>query len=149
MNRFGERKHFDNRGNCCGNHGRWSCNRDENCKKGNGKGKRRELFEEKFSQYLKTVNLPEFENEDAYLNWSQTEEGQLHKQNIEKIWLQVDNEIPWGGKRQNAGRPKQCVRKISYTRRLSQDVLDKLKAYARENNLSETEALEKAIENLS
>ncbi len=53
----------------------------------------------------------------------------------------------WGGKREGAGR--KCENpKIPFNRRLSEELINKLKTYAQENNITETEALEKAIENL-
>lgn len=141
--------HCKNHGDCGHNHNKCKGHHYENrCNNNQGKGKRRELFEKKYTQYLSTVDLPEFETDEEYNHWLQTEKGKSHVKNIETIWTEVDSEIPWGGKRKNAGRPKICIRKISYTRRLSQDILEKLKSYAKENNLTETEALEKAILNL-
>ena len=129
----GRRKH-------CG-HSHGSC--------GSGKGKKRELFIQKYTEYLRSVNLPDFENEEDYKEWlMNTGEGKQHLENIEKINEEVDNEYPWGGKRENSGRKKLCIRKIPYTRRISAEVLEKLKQYSQENGITETVALEKAIEKL-
>lgn len=53
----------------------------------------------------------------------------------------------WGGKRHGAGRKCEGKR-IPFNRRLSEDVIQKIKDYAVKNNLSETEVLEIAIKNL-
>lgn len=50
-----------------------------------------------------------------------------------------------GGKREQAGRKKTCLKKISYTRRINENILKILKEYARLHNITETEALESAI----
>ncbi len=53
----------------------------------------------------------------------------------------------WGGKREGAGR--KCENpKIPFNRRLSEESINKIKTYAAENNITETEALERAIKNL-
>ncbi len=53
----------------------------------------------------------------------------------------------WGGKREGAGR--KCENpKIPFNRRLNEDLINKLKTYAEENGITETEALERAIKNL-
>ena len=53
----------------------------------------------------------------------------------------------WGGKRDGAGR--KCENpKIPFNRRLSEESITKLKNYATENGITETQALERAIENL-
>ena len=51
----------------------------------------------------------------------------------------------WGGKRLNAGRKKSCRQKIPYNRRINANIINILKTYAKEHNISETEALESAI----
>lgn len=51
----------------------------------------------------------------------------------------------WGGKRQDAGRKKTCLKKIPFNRRINEDVLNILKEYALLYGISETEALERAI----
>ena len=51
----------------------------------------------------------------------------------------------WGGKRNCAGRKKTCTKKIPYTRRINENILNILKNFALENNMTETEALENAI----
>lgn len=53
----------------------------------------------------------------------------------------------WGGKRLGAGRKCEGKR-IPFNRRLSEEAIQKIKAYAEENNVSETEALEIAIKKL-
>lgn len=57
------------------------------------------------------------------------------------------NKGNWGGKRENAGR--KCENpKIPFNRRLSEEAINKLKEYASNNGITETEALERAIQNL-
>lgn len=57
------------------------------------------------------------------------------------------SEKGWGGKREGAGR--KCENpKIPFNRRLSEESINKLKEYAATNGITETEALEKAIQNL-
>ena len=51
----------------------------------------------------------------------------------------------WGGRRECAGRKKTCRRKIPFNRRIIEDVLNILKEYAQNHNMTETEALESAI----
>ena len=51
----------------------------------------------------------------------------------------------WGGRRECAGRKKTCRRKIPFNRRINEDVLNILKEYAQDHNMTETEALESAI----
>ena len=53
----------------------------------------------------------------------------------------------WGGKRENAGRKCENPR-IPFNRRLSEESINKLKEYATANGITETEALERAIQNL-
>ena len=50
-----------------------------------------------------------------------------------------------GGKREQAGRKKTCLKKVPFTRRLNENVLNILKAYALEHNMTDTEALECAV----
>lgn len=53
----------------------------------------------------------------------------------------------WGGKRDGAGR--KCEnKKIPFNRRLSEAAIQRIKDYAAEHNVSETEALEIAVKNL-
>ncbi len=53
----------------------------------------------------------------------------------------------WGGKREGAGR--KCENpKIPFNRRLSEELINKIKTYASENGITETEAIEIAIKNL-
>ena len=51
----------------------------------------------------------------------------------------------WGGKREYAGRKRTCRKKISFNRRINEDVLNILKEYAKSHSMTETEALENAI----
>ena len=53
--------------------------------------------------------------------------------------------INWGGKRKSAGRRKTCLKKISFNRRLNENILNILKEYAQNHNITVTEALESAI----
>lgn len=138
----------------CGHHGRGrfgGCPEGEHRGHGgrNGGGKKRELFIKKYGEYMKTVNLPDFETDEQYCKWlSESDEGKVHAENIKRINAEIDEECPWGGKRENSGRRKECIRKIPYTRRISPDLLQTLKNYAKEHNMTETEALEKAISSL-
>lgn len=52
-----------------------------------------------------------------------------------------------GGKREGAGRKCENPR-IPFNRRLSEEAINKLKEYASQNGITETEALERAIKNL-
>jgi len=116
---------------------------------GQGIGKKRELFLNKYNEYLKTIDLPEFDTDEKYQEWVlNTDEGKLHSDNVKKINDEVDAQFPWGGKRQNAGRRKECVRKVPYTRRISPELLENLKNYAKKHNITETEALERALSKL-
>ncbi len=51
----------------------------------------------------------------------------------------------WGGKRNNAGRKRTCLKKVPFNRRINENVLKILRAYALSHNLTETETLESAI----
>ena len=51
----------------------------------------------------------------------------------------------WGGKRKCAGRKKTCRNKVPFNRRINEDVLNILKEFAKNHNITETEALESAI----
>ena len=51
----------------------------------------------------------------------------------------------WGGKRECAGRKKTCLNKVSFNRRINENILNILKDYAKRHNMTETEALESAI----
>lgn len=66
---------------------------------------------------------------------------------FKKIKEEVNREIPWGGRRMNAGR-KSCGNKIPFNRRIDESKLEILKDYAQKHNITETEALEIAIEKL-
>lgn len=62
---------------------------------------------------------------------------------------QMNNECSrkgrWGGKRACAGRKRTCMNKVPFNRRINENILNILKAYAKEYELTETEALESAI----
>ena len=97
---------------------------------------------------MRSTSIPEFENDEDYENWlTKTEEGQRHFLHIQKIKEEVNREIPWGGRRMNAGR-KSCGNKIPFNRRIDESKLEILKDYAQKHNITETEALEIAIEKL-
>lgn len=51
----------------------------------------------------------------------------------------------WGGKREMAGRKKTCLKKVPFNRRINENVLNILRDYAKNHNITETEALENAI----
>ncbi len=51
----------------------------------------------------------------------------------------------WGGKRFNSGRKRTCIGKIPFNRRINERILKILREFAREHNITETEALESAI----
>ena len=51
----------------------------------------------------------------------------------------------WGGKREQAGRKKTCLKKVSFNRRINENILNILKEYAKTHNITDTEALESAI----
>ena len=51
----------------------------------------------------------------------------------------------WGGKREQAGRKKSCLKKVPFNRRINENILNILRDYAKRHNLTDTEALESAI----
>ena len=51
----------------------------------------------------------------------------------------------WGGKREQAGRKKTCIKKVPFNRRINENILNILKDFAKRHNLTDTEALESAI----
>ena len=55
------------------------------------------------------------------------------------------NKTNWGGKRECAGRKKTCLKKVSFNRRVNENILNILRDYARNHNMTDTEALESAI----
>ena len=55
------------------------------------------------------------------------------------------NSKQWGGKRKFAGRKKTCLNKISFNRRINENIINILKDYAKRHNMTETEAIESAI----
>lgn len=56
-----------------------------------------------------------------------------------------NNKYSWGGKRNCAGRKKTCTNKVPFNRRINENILNILKAYAQKHDITETEALESAI----
>lgn len=55
------------------------------------------------------------------------------------------NKSNWGGKRKTAGRKRTCLKKIPFNRRINENILNILREYARNHNITDTEALESAI----
>lgn len=55
------------------------------------------------------------------------------------------NKSNWGGKREYAGRKKTCLRKVPFNRRINENILNILREYARNHDMTDTEALESAI----
>ena len=51
----------------------------------------------------------------------------------------------WGGRRDNAGRKRTCTKKVSFNRRINENILNILREFAQSHNMTETEALESAI----
>ena len=51
----------------------------------------------------------------------------------------------WGGKRCMAGRKKTCHKRVSFNRRINENIVNILKDYAYRHNMTDTEALESAI----
>ena len=51
----------------------------------------------------------------------------------------------WGGKRKSAGRKRTFIKKIPFNRRINENILNILRTYARNHNITDTEALESAI----
>lgn len=51
----------------------------------------------------------------------------------------------WGGKREQAGRKKTCLKKVPFNRRINENILNILKEYAKNHNMTDTEALESAV----
>lgn len=115
------------------------------CSDGPKKGNRRKLFEEKYAKYLLANELPTFETDEAFNQWLDTPDGQVYSNDMASLWKEVEEEKPWGGKRQFAGRRKTCAKKIPFNRRINEDVLKILKQYSEKHQITETEALEKAI----
>ncbi len=56
-----------------------------------------------------------------------------------------NNNNSWGGKREQAGRKKTCLNKVSFNRRINENILNILKKYANLHGITVTEALESAI----
>ena len=55
------------------------------------------------------------------------------------------NKSNWGGKRDSAGRKRTCLKKVPFNRRINENILNILRDYARNHDITETEALESAI----
>ena len=55
------------------------------------------------------------------------------------------NNSNWGGKREQAGRKKTCLKKVPFNRRINENILNILRDCAKRHNLTDTEALESAI----
>lgn len=51
----------------------------------------------------------------------------------------------WGGKREMSGRKKTCLKKVPFNRRINEKIINILREYAKNHNITETEALESAI----
>jgi len=51
----------------------------------------------------------------------------------------------WGGKREQAGRKKTCLKKVPFNRRINENILNILREYAQNHGMTDTEALESAI----
>lgn len=51
----------------------------------------------------------------------------------------------WGGKREQSGRKKTCLKKVPFNRRINENILNILKNYAISHNMTDTQALESAI----
>src|SRR5574344_112579 len=51
----------------------------------------------------------------------------------------------WGGKRPFSGRKRTCSNKVSFNRRINENILNILKIFAKKYEITETEALESAI----
>lgn len=51
----------------------------------------------------------------------------------------------WGGQRERAGRKKTCLKKVSFNRRINENIIKILREYAILHEMTETEALESAI----
>lgn len=82
--------------------------------------------------------------------WKDIENGQDEQLNSDcgrHRGRRCRGEGQWGGRREGAGRKCQS-NKIPFNRRLSEDLILKLKNYASEHGITETEALETAIRNL-
>ncbi len=55
------------------------------------------------------------------------------------------NKFNWGGKREQAGRKKTCLKKVPFNRRINENILNILREYARSHNMTDTQAIESAI----
>ena len=111
--------------------------------------KRYKLHLDKLDAYMKTVNIPQYENPEDYHQWFEnTPEGKEHARNLERIEQEVNNECAWGGKREGAGRKNKEITKVAFSKRLLPETIAVLKDYAKEHDINETEALEIAISKL-
>ena len=57
----------------------------------------------------------------------------------------INKKCNWGGKRKCAGRKKTCNKKVPFNRRINENILNILKEYAKNHNITDTQALENAI----
>lgn len=51
----------------------------------------------------------------------------------------------WGGRRDCAGRKRTCLKRIVFTRRINENILNILREYSNSQGITQTEALESAI----
>lgn len=72
----------------------------------------------------------------------------FYNKRVMRDFFESDIECPgrkWGGRRENAGRKRTCLKKVPFNRRINENVLAILKNYANSHGITETEALESAI----
>ena len=72
----------------------------------------------------------------------------FYNKRVMRDFFESDIECPgrkWGGRRENAGRKRTCLKKVPFNRRINENVLAILKNYANLHGITETEALESAI----
>ena len=46
----------------------------------------------------------------------------------------------WGGRRDNAGRKRTCTKKVSFNRRINENILNILREFAQSHNMTETDS---------
>ena len=105
------------------------------------------LNSEKFKEYRKTHNIPEFKTVDEYYKWLKTSEGKAHEKAIEKIKRETDNTIKKkrGGYRPGAGRKKLAIKKAKYTFELQPETKALLTDFAKANGISQNKVLDEII----
>ena len=59
--------------------------------------------------------------------------------------MTCDKNFKWGGRREQAGRKKSCLNRVSFNRRIDENIIKILKEYAQNHNITDTEAIESAI----